>query len=404
MFVSQSHSFTSQARLAVTLAWVAGYTNILTILTCGHVTSHVSGTTSDLGRGVVQSNWNLVGLSVFLLATFLFGAILSGLATDLGRRRRWESIYVLPMSLQALLLAAFAIGVELHDPAQIAEGRGLYVLSGMASIAMGVQNATITRISAGVVRTTHVTGVLTDLGLELASMMSRFFAGERGVRLRARLSQAEVWRPALLGSIIASFALGAGLGAVGFAFFPAWSMFPPVVFMILLILGDIRRPIAEIEPSDLNKLALDVDPRLAVFRLSRDEDRTGAVHRMPNIQVWLDHLPERIRIVILDLSDVREVEANFALELRASSAVLAAQRRHLLIAGVTPEQFQSLRKAAAPGRSGLPAFGTHNVSADLELALAQGLNMLHHLDAEALEEGRPPNPWAVDPRDGQITS
>ena len=56
MLVSHAHSFRQQARLAVTLAWVAGYTNIVTLLACGTVTSHVSGTTSLLDRKSTRLN------------------------------------------------------------------------------------------------------------------------------------------------------------------------------------------------------------------------------------------------------------------------------------------------------------------------------------------------------------
>src|SRR3954452_1591078 len=115
MFVSQAHSFQQQARLAVTLAWVAGYTNILTVLTCGTVTSHVSGTSSILGRDLSEGSWEKAGFAALLLVTFCAGAAISGFCTELGRRRRWESIYVLPIAVEAFLLALFALSVEIHN-------------------------------------------------------------------------------------------------------------------------------------------------------------------------------------------------------------------------------------------------------------------------------------------------
>src|SRR3954471_23837496 len=129
MFVAQAHSFTQQARLAITLAWVAGYTNLLTILTCGTVTSHVSGTVSQWGRDLVEGQWGAGVVTSFLLLTFLAGAMLSAVCTETGRRRGWESIYVLPMAVQAALLAAFAVGIELHNGA-VESGRGLYLMTG----------------------------------------------------------------------------------------------------------------------------------------------------------------------------------------------------------------------------------------------------------------------------------
>jgi len=166
MFVTQAHSFTQQARLAITLAWVAGYTNILTVITCGTVTSHVSGTASNLGWYVSEGSWRLAAFAFFLLVSFFLGAAASGFLTELGRRRGWDSIYALPIAVETMLLATLAIGLELHDHGERQSGAPLYWLTGVASLAMGLQNATITRISSGVVRTSHITGVLTDLGLE----------------------------------------------------------------------------------------------------------------------------------------------------------------------------------------------------------------------------------------------
>src|SRR5262245_46776043 len=115
MFVAQARSFRQQARLAVTLAWVAGYTNILTVITCGTVTSHVSGTASNLGRDIAEGSWPLARLSLFLLGTFLAGAMASGALIEVGRRRGWASIYSLPIAIESLLLAMFALGLEAYD-------------------------------------------------------------------------------------------------------------------------------------------------------------------------------------------------------------------------------------------------------------------------------------------------
>ena len=81
----------------------------------------------------------------------------------------------------------------------------------LPSLAMGLQNATITRISGGVVRTTHVTGVLTDLGHETAIWaLRRRDAAPRPCRDQGTFASG--WRLLLLASIVLSFAFGAGLG------------------------------------------------------------------------------------------------------------------------------------------------------------------------------------------------
>ncbi len=387
MFLAQAHSFTQQARLAITLAWVAGYTNVLSILTCGHVTSHVSGTTSDLGQWVVRGVWDRAGFAVFLLLTFLSGAILSGAVIEWGRRRAWESIYVLPMALEAGLLALFALGVEVHDAARIESGWMLYTMTGTASAAMGLQNATITRISSGVVRTTHVTGVLTDLGTELASLAASLWSDRSKRRDRAHnvggvsASNASAWhrlrehatarRVLLLASIMGSFALGAALGTLAFESWPRLAMVPPVAFLLWTIYQDIAHPIAEIEPSDLvEDWGLDLPPAVAVFHIRRDPTRRGHVHRFPNMLAWIDRLPPKVRVVVLDLDIVTQLDHDAAMELQATLRTMRAQGRRLVIAGLSDAQVQELRDA---GVSELldPAV----VCQDLELAIARAVGM-----------------------------
>jgi uncharacterized membrane protein YoaK (UPF0700 family)/anti-anti-sigma regulatory factor len=383
MFVSQAHSFTQQARLAITLAWVAGYTNIVTVLACGTATSHVSGTTTQWGLDLVMGRWGLLGLTTFLLVTFLAGAMLSGFCTETGRRRGWESMYVLPITLQAILLAALAVLVEFHETGAVAGGARLYAMVGVASLAMGMQNATITRISGGVVRTTHMTGVFTDLGIEIVQFM--YWLRDRRadsppLAMRALVHSVSVHptarRLAVLGSVVGSFALGAGLGAVAYARLVHWSMFPPVLFLLWIIYVDVRAPICEIESTtgthaggDL--AGMDLPAGLAVYHLKKDGGRHGRVHRLPDLLRWFDRLPAGTRIVILDLGEATRVDDNAALELRALMQRFAARGRRLIISGMSGEQYRLMQEAGAGD-----ILDPTNVCPDLELAIARGLVLL----------------------------
>lgn len=382
MFIAQAHSLAQQSRLAITLAWVAGYTNLIAVLTCGHVVSHVSGTTSDLGRFAVEGSWRALGLSGALLGTFLVGAMVAGFTTEVGRRRGWESIYVLPMLIEAMLLAGFALGIELSEPDWLASGMGQIVLAGVASTAMGLQNATITRISSGVVRTTHVTGVLTDLGLELVHVVMGVRdrrvedppAGLRRVIGAVRVPAA-TWRALLLLTIFLSFAAGAALaGLVHTHLAPRLAMFLPVLLLMWAIVQDAVVPIAEIEPSDLVGVGgLELPEGIGVYQLEREERRKGRVHRLPNLLAWADRIPAGTRVVVLDLHDAAQVDDNAALELRALIRRFAKEDRFLVISGVSAEHFRQL--AAAGGSEALDA---RALCSDLELAIARGLNLLAH--------------------------
>jgi uncharacterized membrane protein YoaK (UPF0700 family)/anti-anti-sigma regulatory factor len=418
VFLSAAHSFKQQARLAVTLAWVAGYTNIVALLACGTVTSHMTGAASNLGRGLAERDWSLAGFEVFLLGAFVCGAVLAGVATEVGRRRGWQSIYVLPMALEAVLLAAFAVGVELSMAAastggpsdgssvgtSVGEGTdakdwtiATYALVACAAAAMGLQNATITRISSGVVRTTHVTGVLTDIGLELVQAAETAWDAVRKRRrargdadprtiatpaLAALRVDPHARRLALLASIVASFVLGAGLGVLVFERVSSqWAMFPPVLFLAWIIAQDLRKPIAEIEPSELvARAGLDLPDWLGVYHLANDgthgivslgehgAKQSAAVQRLPDLVAWLELLPEHVRVIVLDLTDVAALEEDAGLQLRAAILALREQGRKLIIAGVTNEQYRQLRKAGAGD-----VLDAASVCPDLELAIARAL-------------------------------
>lgn len=400
MFVAQAHSFTQQARLAITLAWVAGYTNIVTILACGTVTSHVSGTTSNLGRDIAEGRWNLAAFTMMLLATFYFGAALSGFCTEFGRRRAWESIYVLPIVLEAILLLGFAIGIERHRGGAADWSYGLYIVTALASTAMGLQNATITRISSGVVRTTHVTGVMTDFGLE--SSQFAFWLWDRRQRLtffpvaeflRFVRRYPAVRRLALLISIVGSFAFGAALGTLAYDHIERFAMVPPVLFLIWIIAQDVLRPIAEIEESELTASAGQdgLPGNIAIYHVHKDPSRRGAVHRMPNLLVWAGRLPRHIQIVILDLGHEARLDRNAAMDIRAVLSMLKAQGRRLILAGLDHDELEQLRRA------GPEHLDPRDVCIDIDMAFIHAMSLAafqdhpgHAAPARPGSAGEPP--------------
>jgi hypothetical protein len=129
---------------------------------------------------------------------------------------------------------------------------------------------------------------------------------------------------------------------------------------------------------------MELDDRLAVFHLKRDKDRQGRVHRMPNLLVWAERLPAAAKVVILDLGDVRQLDANSALEICALLRLTRRQGRELILSGLTSVQFEQLREAGAGD-----GLDYEHVCPDLELAVARGMNMLeemsvrHHAAATA---------------------
>lgn len=308
MLARRAHSLIVQSRLAITLAWVAGYVNTSAVLTCGVVTSHMTGHASALGRDVAQRDWADAALMATLIGAFFLGALVSGFALEIGRNRGWASIYVLPAAIELGLLIAFAVGIRVYGGTAPGTGSGLWWLTTVAAAAMGVQNATITRISSGVVRTTHLTGVVTDLGHEMAQLaVFRRLLG-RGLRIGLDAPAGpSAQRLALLASILGAFVVGSAVGAWVYFELPRWSMLAPILLLAWIIVADLRTPICEIEEAIVAEVAgarARADA-VAVFRaIPRGGDASGETH-LPDLARLLERAGRSRPTVIVDLTGVR---------------------------------------------------------------------------------------------------
>nr|WP_238486432.1 YoaK family protein [Motilimonas eburnea] len=193
------------------LALLAGCVNAIGLLGFDHqAVSHLSGSVTQFGVGLFTLN--PVTLHLFwVIVSFLVGAMISGVLienTALKLGRHYGSALLIEGGL--LILAMLAL--------QYGSNWGHY----FASAACGLQNALITTYSGAVVRTTHVTGVFTDLGLMI------------GARLRG---QAFDKRKAILFSIIiVGFVLGGVLGAALYQQWHYLALLVPAAMAVLLAL------------------------------------------------------------------------------------------------------------------------------------------------------------------------
>lgn len=190
---------------AAALACVAGMVNVVGYLGFEHqAITHLTGTTSLLGAALAQGRGAAAGQLAAMIGAFVAGAALSGLLIQdstlrLGRR------YGVALALEALLLAA---SVPLFQAGRFAGPL-------LAAVAIGLQNAMATTYSGAVVRTSHVSGMFTDLGITLGHAL-------RGLPIARR----RLW---LCLVIIASFLAGGLLGALAFAAFGYRALYLPAL-------------------------------------------------------------------------------------------------------------------------------------------------------------------------------
>lgn len=359
MLLSHVHSLRNQARLAISLAWIGGYTNIISVLCLGMVTSHVTGTATTLGRSAVELNGALVVQALLVMFSFLVGAMASGAAEQVAARMRWRSVYALPITVEFLLLAAFALGLELHNHEPPEAVASLYWITACGAAAMGVQNATITRISGGVVRTTHVTGVLTDIGLDgmrwITSLASIARGGPSHGVLRSLWASLQLpagRRILLLCSLLGSFIAGAAMGTAAYRFMPAWAMFLPAAFLLWILVLDLSTPIAdveELEPARLEQLVVESGagalPRgIVVYQFGHSDGHEDRVHRAPHLGRWAATLSDDARVVVLDLGVEGLIDPTSLIDLSDAKRVLLARGMRLVLSGVDETQLRVLRE------------------------------------------------------------
>lgn len=139
------------------LAVNAGMINVLGLISLLHQSvSHMTGNASLIAVSVFEHDFASVSFLILILISYVFGSSLSGYilgnsAFKLGRR------YGVPLSLVTVFIVLCWVFIA---------GYPHYALL-WACAAMGVQNAMVSHYQGAIIRTTHLSGVLTDLGLAL---------------------------------------------------------------------------------------------------------------------------------------------------------------------------------------------------------------------------------------------
>lgn len=212
-FLTHRHRFAASNRaLGFLLAFNAGAVNAGGFLVLHMYTSHMTGFASQLADGVVLGNAMLWLNALGALLAFVAGAAACAVLVNWGRQHQLHSVYALPLMLEAALMLPFGLmgAITLSWPTPFAVPITVLLLA----FIMGLQNAVASKTSGGSIRTTHMTGNITDVGIELGKMLywnGRAPASEKQVRHDpARLRMA--------GGLVAMFILGGIAGALGFKY------------------------------------------------------------------------------------------------------------------------------------------------------------------------------------------
>ena len=201
---------TSDAQLGMVLTFVAGAINAGGFLAIGQYTSHMSGIFSAMADNVALGAFELVGAGLAAFIPFVAGAATSAFLIKWGRRHAAGIQYAIPIMLEALLLCLLGlVGALVHPISSL-------LLSAVPPLCfiMGLQNATVTKLSGARIRTTHITGLVTDLGIELGKLL--FVNRDDGDHAPVLADRPKM---RLLSLMLICFFVGGVTGAFGFKIF-----------------------------------------------------------------------------------------------------------------------------------------------------------------------------------------
>jgi len=161
----KKRTFLHNLKLASLLSFVAGIVNVTGFFALQKLTTNVTGHFAFFADEVVKRNYGAAWIFLVYILSFFTGAFFSSLIVQLIARKSERLINVIPISIEIAILTT----VALMSNNAVAANVNLIACSLL--FAMGLQNSLVTHISNAVVRTTHLTGLFTDLGIELSQLL-----------------------------------------------------------------------------------------------------------------------------------------------------------------------------------------------------------------------------------------
>ncbi|PWI31617.1 DUF1275 domain-containing protein [Flavobacteriaceae bacterium LYZ1037] len=166
MFKHQGKSRTliHNLRIASVLSFVAGIVNVTGYLSFKQLTTNVTGHFALFINDVADLNFWKGTIYFLYIFSFLFGSFLSSFLIDTFKNNKQLNVFIIPTIIEGLILLSIGITsnfIDIKSPD--------FIIC-LLLFAMGLQNSLVSKISNAIVRTTHLTGLFTDLGIDISHL------------------------------------------------------------------------------------------------------------------------------------------------------------------------------------------------------------------------------------------
>ncbi len=224
----KNRTFIHNLRLATLLSFVAGIVNVTGVLSIQTLTTNVTGHFAYFAEEIMKRDYAAAITFFVFTIFFLLGAFTSNFLAELISRKHPNLSHVIPISLDMIVLISVGIfGAQ----SSLSSTEGKWIAFSML-FAMGIQNSLVTKISQSTVRTTHLTGLFTDLGIELSQL---FFYKKPNEKKKLKTS---IY---LRLSIITFFFIGCISGGFLYNLLEMKTLFVAATFLLLALLYDYIR-------------------------------------------------------------------------------------------------------------------------------------------------------------------
>jgi len=154
--------------LASSTAFVSGVTNVAGVVAFLAFTSNITGHVANLAKHIVEQNFAEIIVFAVWLLMFLAGAFVSNFIIKSMEDSSRYKAHSIPMIIEIVVLFFVAVyGYHFYSDSQFERE----MIIGILLFAMGLQNSLVSNISGGLIKTSHLTGLFTDLGSDLAELL-----------------------------------------------------------------------------------------------------------------------------------------------------------------------------------------------------------------------------------------
>lgn len=213
--------------LAALLSSNAGLVNITGVLSISVLTTNVTGHFAFFAEELSLNHFKLAISFLVYIFSFLFGSFFSSILTEYFESKEKKTSHGLSMSIEIALLFCVGYYLKYLNPTF-----SPHFIASILLFAMGMQNSLVTQISSSTVRTTHLTGLFTDLGIELSQLFFHKKIEEKKL----------LWKSINLRlAIISFFFIGGVIGGYLFKYIQEGTLIVASIILMFALMFDVFR-------------------------------------------------------------------------------------------------------------------------------------------------------------------